>query len=292
VLANEVVAKAVANAERYVQQYQYRQDIVTEGGQPRVHLSLVAQFDRGAVDRLVRERGLKVWNTAARAPLLTWLAVDDGGGARLAVDANDARTRTLSRAAQARGLRIVLPNLVDDGHVALATQSVVDGDIAALSSSAARYQTDTVLVGRVRRDGDAYVARWTLAQIGQPAQEWESRDSDPAVVLAAGADGAADRIGGRDAAVPEERRITTARVWVSGLQSAQDYARLLGLLGRSDLLREVQAEQARGDGVLLKLTLNLALDRWLTYLPADGPLRVVSARPPIEGVEATLTLSP
>ena len=35
VLARPEVAKAVANAERYVQQYQYQQDVVTNVGQPQ-----------------------------------------------------------------------------------------------------------------------------------------------------------------------------------------------------------------------------------------------------------------
>ncbi|HJU41016.1 MAG TPA: hypothetical protein VJ724_15705, partial [Tahibacter sp.] len=134
--------------------------------------------------------------------------------------------------------------------------------------------------------------RWTLSLAGQPQPAWESRDADLATVLAAGADGAADRVGGRSAAVPEERRITPARVWISGLHSAQDYARVFETLGRNDLVRDFQPEQARGDGMLVKMTLNLALDRWLSYLPPDGVLRLVNAQPPIDGVEAMLALNP
>src|SRR5215468_5510557 len=57
VLSKPEVAKALGQAERYVQQFQYQQDIVNEGGQPQVHLTLIAQFDRGAVDRLLRGTG-------------------------------------------------------------------------------------------------------------------------------------------------------------------------------------------------------------------------------------------
>jgi hypothetical protein len=52
-LSRPEVAKALAQAERYVQQFQYQQDVVTEAGQTQVHLTLVAQFDRDAVDRSI-----------------------------------------------------------------------------------------------------------------------------------------------------------------------------------------------------------------------------------------------
>jgi hypothetical protein len=40
--------------------------------------------------------------------------------------------------------------------------------------------------------------------------------------------------------------------------------------------------------VLVKLSLNVTLESWLANLGIDGPLRTVSTRPPLDGVEATL----
>ncbi|MEO8669804.1 MAG: DUF2066 domain-containing protein [Tahibacter sp.] len=291
VLASESVAKAVAGAERFVQQYQYRQDVATENGQPQIRLVLVAQFDRAPVDRLLRDRGLKVWGSDSRAPLLVWLATDTGNGPRLLADAASSELRDFMRSAQQRGLGIVLPTVADPAQAELAAQTVWNGDTTGLVNAAARYQTDQVLVGQLRQSGGEWTAHWNLLQGGQVATSWDVRDASFATVLAAGAEGAADRIGVRSAAVPEERRISTARIWVSGLNSAQDYARLLEILGHNEWVRDTQAEQARNDGVLLRINLNLALDRWLTYLPPDGALRVVSAQPPVEGVEATLSLA-
>src|SRR6185369_309276 len=57
VLARPDIAKAIADAERYVQQFSYQQEVVTEAGQPQVRLILVAHFDRDAVDRLLRNPG-------------------------------------------------------------------------------------------------------------------------------------------------------------------------------------------------------------------------------------------
>jgi len=150
------VAKAIGNAEKYVQQYQYAQDVVTDNGQPQVRLSLVAQFDRDAVDRLI---------------------ADATGAARPAA-------------------------------------------------------------------GDA-------------------------------------------AAAPAEVQSGTYRVWVSGIVSAEDYARMMGSLRRNELLRGVQVEQARGDGLQLRLDAASSLSRLLDSL-GNSPLHVLNAKPPVEGIDALL----
>jgi hypothetical protein len=154
VLTRPGVAKAVASAERYVQQYQYTQESATDAGQPQARLTLVAQFDHDAVDQLMRDLGLV-----------------HGGG-----------------------------------------------------------------------DGT------------QPTAEVQSG---------------------------------TYRVWVSGVNSAEDYARLIGSLSRNELVRSVRAEQTRGDGVQLKLDVNGPLSRLLESL-SIGPVHVLNAKPPVDGVDALL----
>lgn len=58
VLARPEVAKAISDAVKYVQQYEYSSDVVTDNGQPKVQLSLIARFDRNAVDKLLADLGL------------------------------------------------------------------------------------------------------------------------------------------------------------------------------------------------------------------------------------------
>ncbi|MDR3388670.1 MAG: DUF2066 domain-containing protein [Rudaea sp.] len=158
VLAKPDVAKAVAGAEHYVQQYQYTQEMATDTGQPQARLTLVAQFDRDAVDKLLRDLGLA-----------------HGGG---------------------------------------------DAPQAAAEVQSGSYH-----------------------------------------------------------------------VWVSGINSAEDYARLIGSLSRNELVRGVQAEQARGDGVQLRLDVTGPLSRLLETLSA-GPVRVLNAKPPVTGVDALLGMQP
>jgi hypothetical protein len=52
-------------------------------------------------------------------------------------------------------------------------------------------------------------------------------------------------------------------------------------------VRSVRAEQARGDGVQLKLDVNGPLPRLLESL-GTSPVHVLNAKPPVDGVDALL----
>ena len=81
------------------------------------------------------------------------------------------------------------------------------------------------------------------------------------------------------------------RVWIGGVHSAVDYARAVGTLARNELVRGVKAEQTRGDGVELRLDVTGPLPRLLASL-ATSPLQVDNAKPPVDGIDALLSLRP
>jgi hypothetical protein len=97
--------------------------------------------------------------------------------------------------------------------------------------------------------------------------------------------------GGDAATAVVDTKPQSYRVWVSGVNSADAYARLVGTLSRNELVHGVQAEQARGDGVELKIDTVGPLQRVLDSL-GNGPIRVSNAKPPVEGVDALLDMQP
>lgn len=157
-LARSDVARAIADASKYVLQYQYRRDLVTDAGAaaPQVRLTLVAQFDTVAVDRLLANLGL-----------------------------------------------------------------VGEGSSSAFDTTPSEHQ-----------------------------------------------------------------------LWISGVHSAVDYARAVGYLARNPLVRDAQATEARADGILIRVTVIGGLERLLDLIGSEGTLRVNSANPPVEGIDATLALAP
>lgn len=80
------------------------------------------------------------------------------------------------------------------------------------------------------------------------------------------------------------------RVWISGIESADDYARCMGFLARQPLLRKAWPLQSRGDGMLVQLVLGTDLQRWLDSLGVDAVLAVNNGSPPLDGIDATLVL--
>ncbi len=91
---------------------------------------------------------------------------------------------------------------------------------------------------------------------------------------------------------PIDATPTEATVWIGGIHSAEDYARVVGYLGKSPLVRGVRPQQARGDGMLVKLSLGTDLAHFLDAVGIERTLSVVSASPPVDGVDATLALAP
>jgi hypothetical protein len=91
---------------------------------------------------------------------------------------------------------------------------------------------------------------------------------------------------------PVDATPTEATVWIGGIRSAEDYARVVGYLGKSPLVHGVSAREARGDGMLVKVSLTTDLPHFLDAVGIERTLSVVNAAPPVEGVDATLALAP
>src|SRR5579883_3199422 len=171
------------------------------------------------------------------------------------------------------------------GEVPVASQADAERAEAlksALAQVVIRLTGDSAILARpdVVSDGGAPQLRLRLvAQFDRDAVDQMLRDLGLAAAR------------GDSEAAPVETRPASYHVWVSGLRSAEDYARVVGTLARNELVRGVRAEQARGDGVGLRLDLIGPLSRLLTSL-SGGPLRVTNAKPPVDGVDALLDLAP
>jgi len=91
---------------------------------------------------------------------------------------------------------------------------------------------------------------------------------------------------------PIDATPSEATVWIGGIRSAEDYARVIAYLGKNNLVRSAQPMQARGEGMLVKLSLATDLKHFLDGVGLERTLSVVNGSPPIDGVDATLALGP
>jgi len=94
------------------------------------------------------------------------------------------------------------------------------------------------------------------------------------------------------AGAPIDATPSDATVWIGGIRSADDYARVIGYLAKSNLVKSMQPRQARGDGMLIKLSLATDLKHFLDAVAMERQLSVVNGSPPVDGIDATLALGP
>jgi hypothetical protein len=287
--ADPALAAALERAPQLLTQFSYRQSIDRRDGSLAPRLILVAEFDRAGVDALLGELGRATWGDR-RPRTLVWLVVDDGAGVRRIASASQvAALDAMTGAARGRGIELVLPVMDAEDFGKIDADALWSGPTERALLAAQRYGTPAVLVARLARSGNGWSGRFSLLA-GDATEHFTVTFADSNSVLAAGANGLADRLAQRFAIAASERKIADYRVWVADVRSATDYARVMGYLGGLSVVSAIEPEGADGDRLLLKLTLNVGLDRLRQLLALDRTLRIADDVPG-EGTQATLTLA-
>lgn len=82
------------------------------------------------------------------------------------------------------------------------------------------------------------------------------------------------------------------RLWITGLRSAEDYARLIGALGSNEQVRSTQVEQGHSNTVQVRIEARGALPALLDALAAARIAHATNTHPPVAGVDALLDFEP
>jgi hypothetical protein len=245
---------------KFVQQYLYRPlppGFVPPPAPPeaaRPTQILWVRFDAQAVDQLLRQANEPVWGRA-RPATLVWLAVEETGGRYLV--GSDARRDLhgeLDAQAQARGIPLLYPllDLEDQRRVGFA--DVWGGFEREVRAASARYEPGAVLVGRVHRDAGGWSGRWSLYQ-DDGVEHWQSSARERSEVLAAGVDGAADRLAARFARAQSTEAALPVDLLVVNIDKVEDYGRAMKYLQSLDSVGELAVTRVDAAGVHFRLML-------------------------------------
>ena len=82
------------------------------------------------------------------------------------------------------------------------------------------------------------------------------------------------------------------RLWITGLRSAEDYARLIGSLNGNDQVRALQVEQGHGNTVQVRIDARGSLAALLDALGAARIAHAGNTQPPLAGIDALLDYDP
>lgn len=215
-------------------------------------LRLRAQFDPRAVDAALRNLGLPVWGNN-RLGHIVWIAVRDDGQAKAVLDAAGiaARAAQVSVTADARGLPFAYPELDATERRMVRFDDVWSGNLAGVQGASRRYNPDLILVGRVGREGGRWLGRWTQLNAMGASEEWASTHESLEAALAAGIDELADRQAQRFATQTGSAR--ELRLTVAGVDSLEDYGRVLNYVRNLNPVRNAQVDGASASDLTLRL---------------------------------------
>ncbi len=257
--ANAGYAGALGDARSLVQKFQYQR--------AATGLVLNVDFAASSVRRLIAKLGVS--SAGIKPPVLLLVQRADGS----ALD--ETQLTSLTAAAAARGTTVVYPlsdSQIDPAQVAAA-------DPTALAAINRQYHTGLVLLGKLR--GTA--ADWTLISGGQ-AQRWSNQGTSGDALLSEAGNGMVDRLGKQLNVIGSVA--SEGKMWVSGLESARDYANLLATLNADPSVRQVTTIGALNDGVLLDVKASVPIDALAANLAAGG--RLLLQGEPHDGADANL----
>jgi hypothetical protein len=257
--SNPGYADALGKASSLAQKFQYQ----------RAPTGMVLQvdFEAGAVRRLIAKLG--VASAGIKPPVL--LLVQGSDGKLL-----DQQALTpLASAAAARGTSVVYPDASDGIDPAKAATA----DPATLAAINQHYHTGLVLLGKLHAGG----SDWTLVSGGQ-AQNWSGQGATEDMLFGDAGNNLVDRLGKQLNVVGSGS--SEGKLWVSGLQSAMDYANLMATLRADPTVKQVSTLGAQNDGVLLDVKATLPLSALAANLAAGG--RLLLQGESHEGADANL----
>lgn len=257
--SNAGYADALGKATSMVQKFQYQR--------AATGLILNVDFEPGSVRRLVSKLGVQ--SAGIKPPVL--LLVQDGNGHLL----DKTALASLAASANARGINVVYP----DAASAPDPAKIAAADPVALAGVNQQYRTGLVLLGKLAGNS----ADWTLISGGQ-AQHWTAQGASAESLLGDAGNGLVDRLGKQlnvIGAGPSE-----GKLWVSGLDSAMDYARLISTLQDDPTVKQVLTLGAQNDAVLLDIKAAVPISALAANLAAGGHLLLQGE--PHPGADANL----
>lgn len=246
-------------ASELLQHYRYRSAVTVVDGVPEQRSILVARFDRGAVDALLSQGGIAFW-PGPRPPVLVWLAIDDGRGPRLVSEAQQQAVAALSGAAARQGVGLLFPLLDLEDQGALDVQGVWNEDVAALVRASSRYNSQSVLAGRLQRSGSGWTAAWQVIDGGEVLSRFSDAGSDAQSLLAHAGRQAVAALTQRYAGLAALGNPGRYAVRIGGVKSAADYARALSYLRSLSLVRGIELRSAEGEYLYLTLDLGAGVE--------------------------------
>jgi len=251
----------VAQPTRLVQQFRYRKfksdEIIPaelDGAEPYTQ-KLWLRFNSKAIKKLLRDQGLPVWGKT-RPATLVWLVVDDQKKRVLVGNSTPHISRThIANEAVKRGLPFRLPLLDLADQSKLQVTDVWGNFEDTILAASQRYQTESILVGRVYLSfNQSWNARWSLYSGGQ-RQDWEINNSETLQsALRAGLANTAESLSLRFAQLNTALDGDVVSLKIKGITDLKGYNKASKYLKSLSLVSKIHTLQVNKSDVIFNVT--------------------------------------
>jgi uncharacterized protein len=243
---NSTVIAASGSPEKYVQGYEYRQEIVRVDGKPAIRLYLKGTFYPASISQLLGRAGLGSWGRDRPTVAVYVFSGDQPLGAEI--------MRAMQEKSSRRGINMRFPGGVSGAELdeATATRLASPGQ--------------NVLLGRI---GDAL---------------WLSDGRQTERLSDASLDGLSDRLAAalaRRAAAASNAPPEQLQTEVALVRSAGDYANVIKYLSALSGVKKLTVIGAQNDRLKLSLTVQGGAARLASAVNAGKSLRVISEEPSV-----------
>ncbi len=208
--------------------------------------NLVVRFNARNVEAALVRLEQPIWGEE-RPVTLVWIAVDAGLGQRELLAAEPLTTgpqsnletilaglrAEIEQVADERGLLLTLPLLDIEDMTALSFADVWGGFSSRVMRASERYGADDILIGQVRLTDFGATTRWTLLREGRELRL-------PGQAFRDGLDALADVYA---AAFSTLGSASTTAVTIAGVETLDDYGRVMQYLESLSLLEAVEPEE-------------------------------------------------
>ncbi len=269
-LSNAGVAQSLRKASEWVRSFSYeRRD--TESGQ---QLFLQVRFDEAAVNRLLRDNNLGIWDSN-RPDTIVWLAIEKEGSRQILREAEGSvLVADLKRVMAARSLPLTIPLMDFEDSNTISEVDVWGLFSGKLSQASARYGSEAILAGRLSEVRGRYHGRIALLFRNQRFD---------ATVTDLSAEGLAQAIAdltgntlSRHYAVLSGGSGVNPMLEVEGIVSTRGYAGLINYLKSLTAVRDVMVVKVSGDKIQLALSIDGTLSQLSDAIALGRKLKVVS----------------
>jgi hypothetical protein len=251
VMESPKIKAAVSNPRQFMKQFQYeRLGSDADGGDK---LFALMEFESELVDGTLREAGLSLWSNN-RPTILLWLTVEDTNGRRFATkDSDPDIVEAIISTARRRGLAVKLPLYDLQDTLAVTLDEAWSLSNWRAQAAAARYEADTVLLGRVSRlsNGELF-GKW-IYTLDPQRLDFDIQSDNPADYLTASLHPVAELLAAQYAVAPINIAENGVLLRLTGILNYIDYARAVNYLEGVSAIRHANVVNIEGNEIIIRL---------------------------------------